>query len=102
MLKLWRDIGRDTRLVMVSYALWGIGEGLWMFIQPLYVKSLGASPEQAGFVIGLWGWGRLLFILPAGILADRWEFWQGRKSRLHDRIRYRLVAGLWTRERLAP
>ncbi len=72
MLKLWRDIGRDTRLVMVSYALWGIGEGLWMFIQPLYVKSLGATPEEAGFVIGLWGWGRLLFILPAGILADRW------------------------------
>lgn len=33
---------------------------------------------------------------------DRWEFWQGRKSRLHDRLRYRLDAGLWIRERLAP
>jgi pyridoxamine 5'-phosphate oxidase len=31
-----------------------------------------------------------------------WEFWQGRKSRLHDRLRYRLDAGQWTRERLAP
>jgi MFS transporter, ACDE family, multidrug resistance protein len=70
--QLWRDAGRDTRLVMISFFLWGVGEGLWMFIQPLYVKSLGASPEQAGFVIGLWGWGRLLFILPAGLLADRW------------------------------
>ena len=36
------------------------------------------------------------------LVPDTWEFWQGRKSRLHDRIRYRLVAGLWTRERLAP
>jgi pyridoxamine 5'-phosphate oxidase len=33
---------------------------------------------------------------------DRWEFWQGRKSRLHDRLRYRLVDGQWLRERLAP
>lgn len=34
--------------------------------------------------------------------ADRWEFWQGRKSRLHDRLRYRQDAGAWVRERLAP
>jgi pyridoxamine 5'-phosphate oxidase len=36
------------------------------------------------------------------LLPDRWEFWQGRKSRLHDRVRYRLDAGTWVRERLAP
>jgi pyridoxamine 5'-phosphate oxidase len=33
---------------------------------------------------------------------DTWEFWQGRRSRLHDRLRYRLDAGAWIRERLAP
>ena len=33
---------------------------------------------------------------------DSWEFWQGRKSRLHDRLRYRLHDGRWLRERLAP
>ena len=36
------------------------------------------------------------------LVPDRWEFWQGRKSRLHDRLRYRLEDGQWTRERLAP
>lgn len=30
------------------------------------------------------------------------EFWQGRRSRLHDRIRYRLQDGAWIRERLSP
>lgn len=30
------------------------------------------------------------------------EFWQGRPSRLHDRLNYRLVNGIWVRERLAP
>lgn len=30
------------------------------------------------------------------------EFWQGRESRLHDRIRYRNENGLWNIERLSP
>lgn len=33
---------------------------------------------------------------------DTWEFWQGRRSRLHDRLRYRLDGDAWVRERLAP
>ena len=34
---------------------------------------------------------------------DNWQFWQGRKSRLHDRLRYTAQAdGSWLRERLAP
>ncbi len=39
------------------------------------------------------------------LLPDHWEFWQGRKSRLHDRLHYRLAASggnQWLRERLAP
>lgn len=30
------------------------------------------------------------------------EFWQGRPSRMHDRIRYRMHQGAWVIERLAP
>lgn len=30
------------------------------------------------------------------------EFFQGREHRLHDRIRYKIVKGLWVLERLAP
>jgi pyridoxamine 5'-phosphate oxidase len=36
------------------------------------------------------------------LAPSQWEFWQGRKSRLHDRLRYRLESGHWVRERLAP
>lgn len=36
------------------------------------------------------------------LVPDRWEFWQGRKSRLHDRLRYELRNNEWVRERLAP
>ncbi|MGA8514465.1 MAG: pyridoxamine 5'-phosphate oxidase [Burkholderiaceae bacterium] len=37
------------------------------------------------------------------LVPDTWQFWQGRTSRLHDRLRYTLGAdGTWLRERLAP
>lgn len=41
-------------------------------------------------------WGGYL-LKPAAI-----EFWQGRPSRLHDRINYTLVNGVWKIDRLAP
>lgn len=41
------------------------------------------------------------------LVPDAWEFWQGRPSRLHDRLRYRrptaaVATDPWIRERLAP
>ena len=37
------------------------------------------------------------------VIPDEFEFWQGRPSRLHDRLRYvRESNGSWRRDRLAP
>ena len=36
------------------------------------------------------------------VIANEIEFWQGRPSRLHDRLRYQLVADKWQIDRLAP
>jgi pyridoxamine 5'-phosphate oxidase len=71
--------------------------------QPIASRSvLMANAAKAAAQYGLhpprpphWGGFRLV--------PDRWEFWQGRKSRLHDRLVYRLdEQGRWLRERLAP
>ncbi|MBV8035677.1 pyridoxamine 5'-phosphate oxidase [Roseateles sp.] len=50
----------------------------------------GLNPERPPH----WGGFRLV--------PDLFEFWQGRRSRLHDRLRFRLQGSDWLRERLAP
>ena len=36
------------------------------------------------------------------VVPERIEFWQGRETRLHDRLRYERSAGVWVVSRLAP
>ena len=79
--------------------------GAWASPQSQVIASravLVANAAKAAAQYGLhpprpphWGGYRLR--------PQRWEFWQGRKSRLHDRLVYRLEAGAqWIKERLAP
>jgi pyridoxamine 5'-phosphate oxidase len=66
------------------------GRGVLVTQAARYAAQFALSPPRPPH----WGGFRLV--------PDRWEFWQGRKSRLHDRLRYRLDGPDWVRERLAP
>ena len=65
------DLSRNNRLMMLALFLWASGEGLFVFIQPIYIQQLGATPAQIGSVLALAGLGLALAYLPGGILADR-------------------------------
>jgi MFS family permease len=51
--------------------LWGIGEGMYIHFQPLYLQQLGADPVQIGGILGLASIGMVVTHIPAGALADR-------------------------------
>jgi MFS family permease len=57
--------------MMLALFLWASGEGLFAFIQPIYIQQLGATPAQIGGVLALAGLGLTLAYLPGGLLADR-------------------------------
>ncbi|MBX3248918.1 MAG: pyridoxamine 5'-phosphate oxidase [Myxococcales bacterium] len=69
--------------------------------QPITKRALELRIAKATLAHGIapsrpphWGGFRLV--------PDRVELWQGRPSRLHDRLLYTLREGAWERARLAP
>jgi len=67
------------------------GRGVLVANAALYAAKFLLQPPRPPH----WGGYRLK--------PDNWQFWQGRPSRLHDRLRYTLQANDdWLRERLAP
>ncbi len=64
-------LSRDNKLVFWSLALWGVGEGLWWYLLPVYIESLGASPVQIGFVLSISMIVMTVLLIPSGWLADR-------------------------------
>ncbi|HDN05240.1 MAG TPA: MFS transporter [Chloroflexi bacterium] len=62
---------KDFILVVASLITWGIGEGAFMYFQPLYLEELGASPLVIGGILGGMGLAMTVVHIPAGYLADR-------------------------------
>jgi MFS family permease len=63
-------MNRDIRLIALALLLWGVGEGLFFYIQPLYIEQLGATPVQIGGILLIANVVGAATYLPAGILAD--------------------------------
>ena len=78
--------------------------GAWASEQSAVLKSKNTLLAKAGLIAAKYPfnvprpphWGGYL------VIPEMIEFWQGRPSRLHDRIRYRLENNLWIIERLSP
>ncbi|HEX9017669.1 MAG TPA: MFS transporter [Anaerolineaceae bacterium] len=73
---------RDLALVAFSLFTWGIGEGMFIYFQPLTLQKWGANPVEIGVILSGVGIGMAVAQAPAGYLADRvgarpvmWSAW---------------------------
>ena len=66
-------MNRDLKLITFALFLWGFGEGLFIYIMPLYMEQLGAAPREVGTVLGLAAFLTACVFIPGGILADRFD-----------------------------
>ena len=70
-LQPFRMMGPAARRLSLAVFLWGLGEGLWLYVRPLYAAELGANSVQVGQVLGVMGLAPTLVMIPAGRLVDR-------------------------------
>lgn len=61
---------RDNQLLAFSLACWGLGEGLFIYIEPLYLRQLGANPVAIGAILAAAAAAVGLGHIPAGYVAD--------------------------------
>ena len=62
---------RELSLVAISLFTWGLGEGMFMFFQPIYLQQLGADPAAIGGILGGVAIAMTITHLPAGYISDR-------------------------------
>jgi pyridoxamine 5'-phosphate oxidase len=64
-------------------------------LEERYAELLARWPEGTEVPVPDF-WGGFI------VVPETVEFWAGRASRLHDRLRYRRTPGAWIVERLSP
>lgn len=64
-------MNRNLIITAISLGIWGLGEGLFIYIQANRLNDLGASPVLTGSILGIAGLAMALAHLPAGYLSDR-------------------------------
>jgi len=61
----------DLILIAVSLFIWGVGEGMFLLFQPIYLQQLGASTMTIASVFSAFGVAMMIAHIPAGYLSDR-------------------------------
>jgi MFS family permease len=55
----------------IALFTWGVGEGMFLIFQPIYLQQWGADPIEIGAILGMMGISMTVAQAPAGYLADR-------------------------------
>jgi MFS family permease len=61
----------DILIIAIAMFTWGIGEGLFLNFQPIYLQQLGADPLRIGVILSGFGFMMTISHIPAGYLSDR-------------------------------
>jgi pyridoxamine 5'-phosphate oxidase len=87
----------DTRPLGSRFAAWASPQSRVVPGRDMLEEGLDEASELFGEDVPMppfWGGYRLV--------PETFEFWKGRKNRLHDRFQFRRAGGTWIIERLAP
>lgn len=63
----------DLKLLFISNLIGAFGDGLFVYILPIYIRGLGATPIDVGLLFSIRTLSTALTIIPGGFLADRFD-----------------------------
>lgn len=66
-------LSRDVKLICISNFIGAFGEGLYIFVLPLYLIQLNASIVEVGFFFSIMYLFSALAPIPGGFLADKFD-----------------------------
>jgi MFS family permease len=66
-------LDRDLKLIFVSNLIGALGDGLYAYILPIYIRSLHATSADVGTLFSIFMVSTALTIIPGGFLADRFD-----------------------------
>jgi MFS family permease len=69
----FHSLNRDLKILFVSNIFASFGDGLTIYLLPLFIRNLGASPENVGFLYSILVISSAITIIPGGFLADRYD-----------------------------
>src|SRR5437899_5581237 len=64
---------RDLRLLFLSLFLWTFGLGVYNYVWSIYLRNLGALPEQVGLVYSVGFIAAAASMIAGGLLANKYE-----------------------------
>jgi MFS family permease len=67
------SLDRDLKIMFVSNLLAAFGDGFVVYLLPLFIRGLNATPENVGLLYSLSTLAAALTLIPGGFLADRFD-----------------------------
>ncbi|NLB72797.1 MAG: MFS transporter, partial [Firmicutes bacterium] len=68
-----RHLPKGIQLIALGMLLWGFGYGLHAYMFPVYLRNIGCTPQEVGFVFSISMAVMAASSIPGGILADAYN-----------------------------
>lgn len=69
----FHTLNRDLKILFISNLFASFGDGLTIYLLPLFIRNLNATPENVGFLYSILTIASAITIIPGGFLADKYD-----------------------------
>ncbi len=66
-------LDKNLKIIFISNLLAAFGDGFIVYLLPLFIRSINATPEDVGLLYSLSSLAAAITIIPGGFLADRYD-----------------------------